>query len=329
MKFTVVIPVYNGEKFIERSIRSVLDQTYSDIELIIVNDGSTDGTEEVVREIIKTCTDREIIYKRIENSGPSTARNAGLELAQGDYICFLDSDDRYDKNLFTHLSGVLSGEDICFFGWEEINEVTGEKVFKYDDRFGYLDGTVTGKEAALKKFGNDIWLCNCNEVYSTELLKRNNIRYLEGVYSGEDANFIYKCLLNSDKVISLRGDYFINYIRPDSLMHSSFSTRSLTSFDAGRDLYNYVVENNFEPHICDAFFTDYFNCRISVAKRIARSLKWYQGFKFIRCCKKYIPKIKKERKLILTEKEKKENSAFRFKLIFFLIYKFYVYKKSK
>lgn len=327
MKFTVVIPVYNGEKFIERSISSVLNQTYSEIELIVVNDGSTDNTEEVINGIIKDNADRDITYKKIQNSGPSTARNVGIDLATGDYICFLDSDDQYDKNLFTDLSNVLNGEDICFFGWEEINENSGEKAFRYEDRFGYTDDAVSGKEAALLKFENKIWLCNCNEVYSLDLLKRNNIHYLQGVYSGEDTNFIYKCLLNANKVISLRGDYFINYIRPDSLMHSSFSTRSLTSFDAGKDLYNYAVDNNFEPNICDALFTDYYNSRISVAKRIARSLKWYQGIKFIKYCKKYIPKIKKERKLLLDKKERNENRAFRFKLLFFWIYKYFVYRK--
>ncbi len=329
MKFTVVIPVYNGEKFIERSILSVLNQSYVDVELIVVNDGSTDGTEDVVNRVIKDNAERKIIYKRIENSGPSTARNEGIGLAQGDYICFLDSDDQYDKNLFTDLSNVLNGEDVCFFGWEEIDEKSGEKVFKYEDRFGYPDGVISGKEAAILKFEHKIWLCNCNEVYSLDLLKRNNIRYLEGVYSGEDTNFIYKCLLSSDKVISLRRDYFINYIRSDSLMHASFSTRCLTSFYAGRDLYDFAVKNNFEPQICDAMFTDYYYTGISVAKRIARSLKWYQGFKFIKYCKKYIPKIKKERKLILSKKELNENRAFRCKLLFFLMYKFYVYRRDK
>lgn len=329
MKFSVIIPVYNGERFINKSIQSILDQTYSDWELIVVDDGSVDGTSSVVNEIIKSNPTKKIVLKTIPNSGPSTARNVGMDSASGDYICFLDSDDGYKKQLFSDLANTLQGEDICFFGWEEYDEATGKLLSRYEDSHVYPDKPLCGTEAAVLKFKNKIWLCNCNEVYSLNFLKEQNIRYMEGVYSGEDSNFIYKSLLNARQVISLKGDYFINITRSDSLMHSAFSLRSLTGFDAGKDLYGYAVDNNFEDAICDMFFTHYYTEMIYVAKRIARSLKWYQGVKFAKLCKKYIPKIKKERNLVFSKKDKKEHLLFKSKLIFFLVYKFFVYKKTK
>ena len=329
MKFSVVVPVYNGEKYIESSINSVLNQTYGDIELIIINDGSSDNTEEVVKSVIEKNLSKQIIYKKIENKGPSGARNAGIELANGDYICFLDSDDRYEAELFTELSKTLNGEDICFFGWEERDETTGQVLSVYEDRFKYLSKKSSGKEAALLKFRHELWLCNCNEVYSLKLIRENNILYKEGVYSGEDSNFIYKCLINAGEVISLKGNYFINIIRKDSLMHSTFSTRCLTEFDACKDLYEYAVINKFDEELCDAFFTLYYCSKLYISKRIARSLKWYQFFKFKRLCKKYIPKIKEERRLVLLPKEARELKLYKFKLLFFWVYKYYVFSKRK
>lgn len=328
MRFSVVIPVYNGEKYIRQSVQSILNQTYSDIELIVIDDGSKDDTALIVREIADKNPNK-MIFKSIENSGPSTARNIGIDLASGDYICFLDADDRYIPTLFFDLAMIIQGEDICFFGWEERLVGNERKVFSYEDRYKYLERTITGKEAAILKFRHEIWLCNCNEVYSLSLLKNHNIRYKEGVYSGEDSNFIYKCLLNAQSVISLKGDFFINYIRQDSLMHGMFSTRCLTEIDACKDLCDYVCALDMEQLYKEMAFTLYYNSRIYVAKRIARSLKWFQILQFSRKCKKYIPKIKINCKLLMPKKERWENRLFRFKILFFWVYKFATFRKER
>ena len=93
-KISVIIPVYNGEKYIQRCVDSVLNQTYSDIEIIVINDGSTDNTE----NILKSYSNIVLINK--ENEGVSKARNTGLSLAKGDYVYFCDADDYLEKNAF-------------------------------------------------------------------------------------------------------------------------------------------------------------------------------------------------------------------------------------
>lgn len=112
MKFSVIIPAYNAEKFITRSLNSVLNQTYKDFEIIVVNDGSTDKTKEVVGQI----NDERIKVINKNNEGVSVARNTGIKNSIGDYICFLDADDEFLPNHLQHLQNlILKYPDWTFF----------------------------------------------------------------------------------------------------------------------------------------------------------------------------------------------------------------------
>ena len=95
MKVSVIIPVYNSEKYIEQTIDSVLNQTYKNIEIIVINDGSIDNTEKILESYVNK---NQIIYIKKENGGPAAARNLGIKQAQGEYVAFLDSDDIWEPN---------------------------------------------------------------------------------------------------------------------------------------------------------------------------------------------------------------------------------------
>ena len=101
-KISVIVPVYNTEKYIKKCLDSIINQTYSNIEIIIINDGSTDNSELIINEYLKEYPDKIKYYKK-ENGGLSDARNYGVTKATGDYICFVDSDDYIDINLFESL----------------------------------------------------------------------------------------------------------------------------------------------------------------------------------------------------------------------------------
>ena len=122
IKVSLVIPVYNVEKYIRQCLESVIDQTLKDIEIIIVNDGTRDNSMEIVEEYI---SDERIKIINKENGGLSSARNTGILAAQGKYICFIDSDDFIEKTMMEELYNKI----------EETNsDVTDSDVFLYDNK---------------------------------------------------------------------------------------------------------------------------------------------------------------------------------------------------
>ncbi len=328
MKYTIVIPAYNSEKFILRPLNSLKNQEYKNLEIIVVNDGSKDNTEQVVKDFIKDNPSMDIKYRCIENSGPSTARNIGIDLATGDYICFLDSDDYYDEKLFKEVDEMISSDiDILYWGTDEHNE-DGQLLDEYQNMFKYVDN-LTGIEVAKKKYTKEIWLCNCNEIYKLSIIKDNNIRYLDGVYAGEDANFIYRCCFNAKKVKCLAKNYFHQVVRSDSLFRDKFSEKFLTEFTAIENTLQYIEEHNI-PEVYPYIYSLYYHTRVTVAKRLVNNLRWYQAGKFQRLNRKYIPKIKKKKPLIFNKKQKIETRIYNFdKVLFFLFVKTYFHLKKK
>lgn len=324
MRFSVVIPAYNCEKFIRRSMLSVICQTHPEVELIVINDGSADETETVVRQVMAEYPDFPIFYKKTPNSGPSSARNQGIDMATGEYICFLDSDDLYDEELFARIAAIEEPFDICYFGWKEIREGTQEVFSQYTDRFAFLEAPISGTQAAKMKYRGQIWLCNCNEVYRTQMLQQHNIRYPEGVYSGEDTCFIYSCLLRAERVVSLPENFFYNVYRDNSLMHSSFSTRHLTEIDALKNLQQYVRRVTDDSELYAMMDTLLYYCHITIAKKMVRSLGWSQGRTFSKMFRQYIPQREKTCRIILSRRQKIEDGVLRLSPVaFFLMCKIF------
>src|SRR6056297_562237 len=110
-KVTIIIPVYNAEKYLEECLVSALNQTLADIEVVIINDCSPDGSELIIIEFLQK--DSRIKYMRHEcNQGQAMARNTGLKVANGEYICFLDADDKLEVNGLEHLYDLASRDDL-------------------------------------------------------------------------------------------------------------------------------------------------------------------------------------------------------------------------
>ena len=325
MKYSVVIPVYNAEKYILDTLTCLKEQTYKDIEIIVVNDGSKDNSESMILDFKKNNPNLNIKYQRNENAGPSNARNTGIKLATGDFICFLDSDDAYDIHLFEELDKIADKDtDIIYFGFTEIDE-NGKKISFAENGFKYFP-LMSGPEMFKKKYLKETWLNNCNEVYRLDLIKKNNFSYIEGVYSGEDANFIYKCLSKAKVVKCLEKDYFIHNILSTSLFNSSFSEKNVTEFKAIENTLTYLKENKFDD-LYDYINSLYYHTRVTVSKKILTSVKSYREFN--KLVKKYIPIIKKPKVLYFNKKQKFETRLFNFsRLFFYWFFKLY-YKRKK
>lgn len=134
MKISVIVPVYNSEKYVRRCIESVIMQTYQNWELIMVDDGSEDNSLTILYEYEKQDSRIKVIHQ--DNKGPGNARNKGINHATGDYIVFVDSDDRIDENYFSLLS--KKTEDVVFINVVQINETTKRKKKEYMSKYSHF-----------------------------------------------------------------------------------------------------------------------------------------------------------------------------------------------
>ena len=183
---SVIIPCYNSEKTIKKCIDSVLNQTYENFEIILINDGSKDNTD----KIIKTYSDKRIRYYDNENQGIGKTRNFGIKEATGDYITFLDSDDYLDKNALKNFYECAASNDLDLV----ISNYYMIGKNKQEFIIGNFDIT-TLKESPNLLY--DINLSPWNKLYKSELIK--NIEFIENL-KYEDAPFVINAMINAKKI---------------------------------------------------------------------------------------------------------------------------------
>ncbi len=199
-KISVIIPVYNTQKYIEKCLDSVKKQTYRDIEVIIVNDGSTDKSEEIINSWSEENKDIKINYFKKENGGLSSARNYGVKKANGDYLMFLDSDDYIDENLFSSMKEYIDKQiDVIKYKMVKVNNENGEK----NNVQGPVFGVCTGEEAFRKLAGNDLFLeVSCIYLYRKDFFVINNFRFNEINKYHEDFGLIPFVIVNAKTFVS-------------------------------------------------------------------------------------------------------------------------------
>lgn len=183
-KISVIIPVYNVEKYLNKCIDSVLNQTYKDFELILVDDGSPDKSGKICDDYAKK--DKKIKVLHTENSGASKARNNGLSIAQGEFITFLDSDDYWEKDFLYNAISKIGNTDIY---------ISGIKFFGGKDNREFISsfsGEITVKELYERVFYDipQINLCGpCCKLFKLKIIKDKNITFDPLIRCGEDTDF--------------------------------------------------------------------------------------------------------------------------------------------
>lgn len=181
---SIVIPIYNSEKTIRRCVDSVLSQTYYDIEVILVDDGSQDNSFRICKEYEMKDSRIKVVHK--ENGGVSSARNCGIDASEGDYIMFVDADDWIENNAVEKMLSLFSKDNVdismCSFfrelGDNQITYILEENTFTVSEIIGR---DIQGREAILCT----IW----NKLYRVDLIKNNKIRFAEDIRFGEDFVF--------------------------------------------------------------------------------------------------------------------------------------------
>jgi len=212
IKVSVIIPVYNCSQYIGETLKSVINQHFHDFEIIVVDDGSTDNSLEIINETLKgSCVQYKVIHQ--ENAGVSVARNRGIDVSSGEYLVFVDGDDYILPN---HLSELYYGiED---FGLIQFVKKDGDDVSTPN----YFDFEYISTDDFIEKELNMEILFNFFQLmYKADIIKNNNVYFTPGVVYGEDTEFALKALIYGDK-IHISNEVTYHYIqRTDSAIRTT------------------------------------------------------------------------------------------------------------
>ena len=228
-KVSIIVPVYNVEKYIERCLDSLVNQTLKDIEIIIVNDGSTDGSKEIIQKYLNKY--KNIVYLEKENGGLSSARNYGIPYAKGEYIGFVDSDDYVEITMYEKMynKAIEEKSDMveCDFIWEYPNKKREDIGKIYSDK---KEAIVEARVVA--------W----NKIIKKDIIEKTKITFPEGLRY-EDIEFFYKIVPYLDK-ISFVKETLVHYVQRESSIANTQNERTGEIFKVWENVLDYYIENN-------------------------------------------------------------------------------------
>lgn len=330
---SVIIPCYNMESYINRAVDSILTQTYNDVEIILINDGSEDNTLEICKKLNDKNGNIRIIDQ--SNQGVSIARNNGINVANGEYICLLDGDDFLDDICFEEVMKKFEDNaqiDMCFYGFKDVTE-SGDVSGEYNKFRIYPDKILDGAEALMLKCMRKIWICTGACVYRKELLDTYNIRYKDGYRYGEDVNFINNCISHSREIDCVKGNFLNCLVRKGSATRNGLNQFFIQGSELNRILYNDIrnrreISQSKKEKMLLACDIDYIDLTSAAGKNVVENLglfsfnkanKLYRDFKIIpedihfEGVEKYISKLKKLEWYLFCKH----------KILFFYVVKFY------
>lgn len=229
-KVSVIVPIYNVEKYLEKCINSLLSQTLEDIQIILVNDGSKDNSGNIAKECEKNNKNR-IIYVEKENGGLSDARNYGLKYANGDFIAFLDSDDYIEKNAYEEMYNKAIEENAdyveCDFIWEFPNKIRVDKQYPYKNK---------------KEMLSFVRVVAWNKLIKRQLITDNNLEFPKGLRY-EDVEFTYKLIPFINKFAYVDKP-FIHYVQREGSIANVQNERTAEIFTVLDNVIEFYKKNN-------------------------------------------------------------------------------------
>lgn len=199
MQYSIIIPIYNAEATLRRCLDSLVGQQFSDYELLLINDGSTDDSDAICREYANTYSC--VRYFAKENGGVSSARNLGLEHAKGEYVLFVDSDDYVADNYFAAISAAVkdTSPDLLLFGYCNL----GDKSAEWSTGEFY-ESTETGVakqvSSALRRYlFSSLW----NKVFKREIINEYQLEFKSDLDIGEDQTYVFEYTMNIKTIASI------------------------------------------------------------------------------------------------------------------------------
>ena len=207
-KISIIVPVYKVEKYLERCLDSIIAQTFSDWECILIDDGSPDNSGKICDEYAEK--DERFVVIHQENAGVSAARNAGLDIAKGEYITFVDSDDWIDSNTYQMAYDVTKNNEVDLVLWGIVYEKAESSVTRnFKVGFFEQDDIINNFEPS-----------TCHKLFRKKIIYENKLFFPEGLTLSEDKYFSFLYLLKSNCVFGIEGCYYHYRIYSGSSTHN-------------------------------------------------------------------------------------------------------------
>lgn len=327
-KVSIIIPCYNMENYLDNCFKSLIKQTYKNLEIIFVDDGSKDGTNQKIQKFCSENLNSKLVSK--QNGGISSARNAGLENATGDYIYFYDPDDILHPQLIDFLVKICkeNNSDMSICSFKKVKDGLDYSNYKFKDvkQVDYKKNVKTIKtDLAIKKYLAQTlsdW-CVWDKLYKTSIITDNNIRFDSNCRYGEDTKFNYFYLKNTTSVANSPKKLYFYVQRKTSLVHQQFKESRLDCFYSANTILNDAKNNQDVVDYAKSYRafvsvemlyfikrSDYSNT--TVIKKLIQNVK--EGVPCLKHCKqisifrrKFIPLVPFVAKHLLHKRLKKES----------------------
>lgn len=262
---SVIVPLYNVEAYAGEMIRSLKRQSFADFEAILVDDGSTDGTAQVVSDLVSGDSRFRILQQ--ENAGPASARNRALDVARGRYVAFLDADDSFADDALERLHSTAETENLDYLDFSAHTEYEDERLRRVRDESFYegrqdIPGVMTGAELFCafqrrREYVCALWL----HFVRRDLIEAAGLRLRDGMYVHEDELFSPLLIAHAKRAMFMNEPLYRRRVRADSAMTAGRGMRNVVSMhDAAQGLYGWMREHGEE---FDGAF------RAAMAQRIA------------------------------------------------------------
>lgn len=311
MKVSIIVPIYNVEKYVDMCVESLLVQSYKNIEILLIDDGSTDRSKNIC-EKYKMNDSRIKLYSQ-KNSGVSSARNLGLRCSTGDYIMFVDSDDWVEKNYVEKMMKNISKCDCAICGYyEEYKNKTFNHRVSVEPLF------EKSEEAIIKVLNNNYGGYIYNKIFKRKILLENNIIFDKNVHMCEDMLFVVQYLTKCNNVYASNDSLYHYRMRKSSAVWQK-NNKYITVFTSYDLIENLVKSINIDYLIDCKRLNSYFMLNSKLKKKLISSEKDF----------------KKLYKKVINTKEVSNNLKLKlfllknFKIIYNLYMKLKIYKNKR
>lgn len=238
IKVSVIVPVYNTEAYLKECLDSLVNQTLPEIEIILINDGSTDSSGEIMKGYLKKCPDKIRLYTRV-NGGQAAARNQGLSLCSGEYVGFVDSDDSVDLAMYEQMykRAILSGADMveCGYGYYEIKNGRKHRLKNY--------ASVSEKRNKRELFIDPL-VSPWNKLYKASVLKQAGVCFPEGLIY-EDTAFYINLIPYIKRTTYLKAEYVTHYYRKNSTQTKKHHPRAGDMIGVINEIIQFYQSHHF------------------------------------------------------------------------------------